>query len=110
MTSINYIIKTVRKNFIPGILTGYQNWEDISGSMMKGGCGFNISFVITQELSKKHLSSQSEYDAQWMEIMHTNKENLVLGVGYRHPTKKNTEFLQNLKQTPKTLSKKTKRS
>ena len=36
-------------NFLPGILTGYQNYEDISGSTLKRGCGFyikNISFVV----------------------------------------------------------------
>ena len=57
------------QNFIPGLLTGYQNYEGISGSTLKGGCGFyfknNISFVVRQELTKKHSSSQSEYEAHW---------------------------------------------
>ena len=38
------------QNFIPGLLTGFQNYEGISGSTLKGGCGFciksNISFVL----------------------------------------------------------------
>ena len=54
------------QNFISGLLTDYQNYEGISGSTLKG-CGFyiknNISFVVRQELTKKHSSSQSEYDA-----------------------------------------------
>ena len=82
------------QNFIPGLLTGYQHYEGISGSTLKGGCGFyiknNISFVVRQELTKKHSSSQSEYEAHWIEIMHTSKENLVVGVVYRHPKLKDT--------------------
>ena len=89
------------QNFIPGLLTGYQNYEGVSGSTLKGGCGFyiknNISFVVRQELSKKHSSSQSEYEAQWIEIKHTSKENLVDGVVYRHPKQKDTEFWRYLK-------------
>ena len=65
------------QTFISGLLTGYQNYEGISGSTLKGGCGFyiknNILFVIRQELSKKH-------EANWIEIMGTSKENLVAGV------------------------------
>ena len=72
------------QNFILGLLTGYQNYEGISGSTLKEGCGSyiknNTSFVIRQELSQKHLSSQSEYEAQWIEIMHKSRENLVVGV------------------------------
>ena len=47
-----------------------------------------ISFVVRQELTKKHSSSQSEYEAHWAEIMHIGKENLVFGVVYRHPKQK----------------------
>ena len=59
--------------------------------MLKGGCGFyiknNISFVVRQELTKKHSSSQSEYEAHWIEIMYTSKENLVAGVVYIQTSK-----------------------
>ena len=79
------------QNFISGLLTDYQNYEGISDSTLKG-CGFyiknNISFVVRQELTKKHSSSQSEYEAHWAEIMHIGKENLVFGVVYRHPKQK----------------------
>ena len=55
------------QNIIPGILAGYQNYEVISGSTLKGACGFyiksNISFAVRPECSKKHYSSQSEYEA-----------------------------------------------
>ena len=101
------------QNFIPGLLTGYQNYEGISGSTLKGGCGFyiksNISFVVRQELTKKLSYSQSKYESNWIEIMHTSKENPVVGVVYRHPKQKDTDFLQYLKQTFKTLSKKKKK-
>ena len=54
--------------------------------MLKGGgCGFyiknNISFVVRQELTEKHSTSQSEYEAHWIGIMHTSKENLVATLG-----------------------------
>ena len=85
------------QNFIPGLLPGYQNYHGISGSTLKGGCGFyirnNILFVLRQELSKKDFSSQSEYEAQWIEIMDISKENVVVGVIYRHRKQKDTEFL-----------------
>ena len=41
--------------------------------------------------------------------MHTSKENLVVGVVYRHPKQKDTEFLWYLKQTLKALSKENKK-
>ena len=88
---------------MPGLLTGYQNYDSISGSTLKGGCGFyfknNISFVVRQELTKKHSSSQGEYEAHWIEIIHTSKENLVVGVVYRHSKQKDTELFSYLKQT-----------
>ena len=101
------------QNFIPGLLTSYQNYEGISGSTLKGGCGFyiknNISFVVRQELTKKHSSSQGEYETHWIEIIHTSKENLVVGVVYRYPKQKDTEFLLYLKQTLKALPKENKK-
>ena len=50
----------------------------------------NISFVVRQEPTKKHSSPQSEYEAHWIEIMHTRKGNFVVGVVYRHPKQKDT--------------------
>ena len=41
--------------------------------------------------------------------MHTSKENPVVSVVYRHPKQKDTDFLQYLKQTFKTLSKENKK-
>ena len=41
--------------------------------------------------------------------MDTSKENFVVGAVYRHPKQKDTEFLQYLKQTLKTLCKKNKK-
>ena len=62
--------------------------------MLEGGCGFyiknSVSFVVRQEPSKKHLSSQSKYKAQRIEILHTNKENFVVAVVYKHPKRKDT--------------------
>ena len=71
--------------------------------MLKGGCGFyiknNISLVVRQQLTKKHSSSQREYESHRIEIIHTSKENLVVGVVYRHSKQKDTEFFSYLKQT-----------
>ena len=41
--------------------------------------------------------------------MHTSKENLLVGVVYRHPKQKDTEFLRYSKQTLKALSKENKK-
>ena len=41
--------------------------------------------------------------------MHTSKENFVVGVAYRHPKQKDTEFLRYLKQTLNALSKENKK-
>ena len=69
-----------------------------------------ISLVVRQNLyTKKHSSSQSEYEADWIEIIYTSKENLVVGVVHRHPKQKDTEFLRYLKQTLKVLSKENKK-
>ena len=65
------------QNFIPGLLTGYQNYVVVSGSTWKGGCEFycknNISFAVRQVLSKKHLSSQNEWGTVYWNDAHQGK-------------------------------------
>ena len=65
------------QNFIPGLLTGYQNYVVVSGSTWKGGCGFyskkKKSFAVRQVLSKKHLSSQNEWGTVYWNDAHQGK-------------------------------------
>ena len=87
--------------FTPGILPGYQKYEGISGTTKNSGCGFyikeTIPYVLRDNLSKKHKSQESEFEALWLEIVGSANENIVVGVIYRHPRPKQTQFLKYLK-------------
>ena len=75
-------------NFTPGILPGYQKYEELAG------------------LSK---NTQSEFEALWLEIISPNKDNILVGVTYRHSKQKDKGFLQFLSNTLKKVKKENKK-
>ena len=90
-------------NFTPGILSGYQKCEGLAGLSKKGGCGVyikdTIPYITRPDLSKNIKNKQSEFEVLWIEIISPKKENILIGVVYRHPKQKDKEFLEYLDNT-----------
>ena len=89
--------QTESSTFTPGYLEGYQKYEGIYGKSKNGGCGFyikeSISYIIRDEWNKKHKNNDSEFETCWIEIVNTKGENVIVGLTYRHPRKKDKDFL-----------------
>ena len=102
LTALTETWRTDKNLFKSGILPGYQTYEGISGTTKIGGCGFyvreTIPYFLRDDLSKKHKSQESEFEAFWLEIVGSANENIVVGVIYRHPRPKQTQFLKYLKK------------
>ena len=95
-------------NFTPGNLSGYQKYEGLAGLSKKGGCGVYIKNT-RPDLSKNIKNTQSEFEVLWIEIISPKKENILIGVVYRHPKQKDKEFLQYLDNTLQKAKKKNKK-
>ena len=95
---------TDKNLFTAGILPGYQKYEGINGATRNGGCGFcnkeTITYFLHDDLSKKHKSQESEFEAFWFKLV---------GSIYRHPRPKQTKFLKYLKNTLNKIEKENKK-
>ena len=98
--------------FNPPSLEGYHNYDGITGSTLKGGCGFyiknTINYIARHDLDfKSYVKLKNEFECKWIEIVSSNakKENLVIGVHYRHPLKQDEEYSKYLVTTLKKLRK-----
>ena len=92
-----------KESFIPGILNSYHKYEGITGSNMKGGCGFyikdNICYVPRTDLDIRFKDeSICEYEAKWIEIISRKGHNIIIGVNYRHPRKNETKYIDYLQK------------
>ena len=101
-------------SFTAGNLPGYQKIEDTKGSSKKGGCGFyiknSIPYIQRKEFNTTHKSKFSEFETNWIEVINSKNQNIITGVVYRHPRQKDTEFLNYMKQTLKTIDQEKKKS
>ena len=61
------------------------------------------------DLSLNCKNTQSEFEALWLEIISPNKDNILVGVTYRHPKQKDKGFLQFLSNTLKKVKKENKK-
>ena len=98
--------------FDPIKLDGYYAYEGQMGSSLKGGCGLyirkGINYIPGSDLDNKIKNGNSEIEMKWVEIVEKNNCNKIIGVIYRHPNKKDidfipkiTEILQKLNQEKK---------
>ena len=96
-------------NFTPGILPGYQKYEGLAGLTKKGGCGVYIKdiipYITRPDLILNCKNTHSEFEALLLEIISPIKDNVLLGVIYRHPKQKYRELLQYLNNTLKKIKK-----
>ena len=98
-------------NFTPGILSGYQKYEGLAGLSKKAGYGVYIkdTYITRPDLSINFKNTQSEFEVLWLEIIRPLKDNILIGVIYRHPKQKGKEFLQYLSNTLKKIKKEKKK-
>ena len=100
-------------NFTPGILSRYQKYEGLVGLSKKGGCGVyikdKIPFIKRPDLSINFKNTQSEFEVLWLEIISPLKDNILIGIIYRHPKQKGKEFLRYLSNTLKKIKKEKKK-
>ena len=88
--------------FNPGSIEGYHQYDGITGSTDKGGCGFFISNQVSysprSDLDIQYFNETEEFEAKWIEVT-TNKKNIVIASIYRHPNKSDVAFFKYLSQT-----------
>ena len=86
--------------FDSGQIEGYHNYEGTEGSSNKGGCGFfikdSLAYTIRNDLNIKFQNKTTEFEINWVELIGLGNEKLVIGVVYRHPKSKDTDFTKYL--------------
>ena len=102
-------------HFSPPLMPGYRPYVGTPGSSQNGGCGFYIHNSLSPtprpDLEFKIEDIGSECESCWLELISDNSPNTIVGVIYRHPSKKNPEkFLTMLEGTLKKLKKENKKT
>ena len=79
--------------FQPPIIDGYKPYKGTTGSSLKGGCGVYISDdlkpLARTDLNVKVQNDDTELETYWTEIILDKQPNRLIGVVYRHPSKRN---------------------
>ena len=82
-----------KHTFQPPILPGYKPYKGTTGSSLKGGCGVYINEELKPfprpDLNIKVKDDDCEIETYWTEIILENQPNRLIGVVYRHPSRKN---------------------
>ena len=89
-----------KQTFIPPIIEGYHNYIGTNGLSAKGGCGFyindSLNSIPRKDLNIKLKDDNNEFESCWVEIINDKEPNILLGVFYSHPNKKDTKFTDSL--------------
>ena len=103
-----------KANFSPKSLPGFHPYSGITGSSLKGGCGFYIKNDITtiprNDLEFKITKSDEQTESHWIEIVSERGPNTLVGVLYRHPSSKYEDFITNLISTLKKIKREKKKT
>ena len=93
--------------FQPPIIPGYKPYKGTTGSSLKGGCGVYVSDELKPlarpDLNIKIKDDDCELETYWIEIILEDQPNRLIGVIYRHPTKRNDK--KSIKLLDETLIK-----
>ena len=77
------------------ILPGYNKYEGTPGSSLKGGCGVYVSSdlkpLARPDLNIQIKNDEIEMETYWTEILIDKQPNKLIGVVYRHPSRRNDE-------------------
>ena len=89
-------------------IDGYLEYHGVTGSSLKGGCGFyvkdNFTPIPRKDLEFKISDYGSETENCWIELVNSSGPNVLVGVFYRHPSRNSTLFLEKLKTTLKKIN------
>ena len=103
-----------KDSFSPKKIEGYLDYHGVTGSSLKGGCGFyvkdNFTPIPRKDLEFKVTSTGSETENCWIELVNNAGPNVLVGVFYRHPSKDTELFLENLKKTLKKINREKKKT
>ena len=106
--------ENTKDSFRPKRLEGYLEYHGVTGSSMKGGCGFyvkeNFTPIPRNDLEFKISDIGSETENCWIELVNNSGPNVLVGVFYRHPSKNNSLFLEKLKVTLKKINREKKKT
>ena len=95
-------------------LEGYLEYHGVTGSSMKGGCGFyvkeNFTPVPRTDLEFKISETGVESENCWIELVNNSGPNVLVGVFYRHPSRNNSLFQEKLKATLKKVNREKKKT
>ena len=102
-----------KKSFTLKRIEGYLDYLGVEGSSLKGGCGFYVKDTYTpiprKDLEFKVSEQGCEVENCWIELVNEAGPNVLVGVFYRHPSKKNEIFLEKLKPILKKVNKEKKK-
>ena len=103
-----------KQNFSPKIIEGYHEYIGVEGSSLKGGCGFYVKDSFTpiprKDLEFKISETGCETENCWIELVNEAGPNVLVGVFYRHPSKKNNIFNDKLKTALKKINREKKKT
>ena len=103
-----------RDSFRPKRIDGYLDYIGVEVSSLKGGCGFyvkdNFTPIPRNDLEFKITDFGSETENCWIELINNSGPNVLVGVFYRHPSRKNDLFLSKLKNTLKKVNREKKKT
>ena len=103
-----------KESFAPKRIEGYLDYLGVEGSSLKGGCGFYIKDIYTpiprKDLEFKVTDQGCEVENCWIELVNEAGPNVLVGVFYRHPSKKNEIFLEKLKPILKKVNREKKKT
>ena len=93
-----------KHTFCPPVIDGYSPFKGTTGSSLKGGCGLYISDELKPlarpDLNVKIKDENCEFETYWTEVILDKQPNRLIGVLYRHPSKKNDEkCIESLNET-----------
>ena len=84
-----------KHTFCPPVIEGCSSYKGTTGSSLKGGCGLYISDELKPlarpDLNVKIKDGNCEFETYWTEIIIDKQPNRLIGVLYRHPSRKNDE-------------------
>ena len=103
-----------KNKFSPKRLEGYLEYHGTTSQSRKGGCGFYIKNSFTP-ITRKDLEFQikdpgCETETCWIELINEKGPNTLVGVFYRHPSRDNQIFQEQLKKTLKKINKEKKKT
>ena len=84
-----------KHTFQPPIINGYKPYKGTTGSSLKGGCGVyirdDLKPLARTDLNVQVKDEDTELETYWTEIIVDKQPNRLIGVVYRHPSKRNDE-------------------